>query len=198
MSDEAEGRASARPGSKPDEDNKVPVAAEETEPKNWTRGSASLRSWRDVLRKHPMHLLVREAHNRAIIVFVTACTAKRRKILASRCAHEVIVSAWQSATTWLVGRYVIMPDHVHLFCAPNGIDAPSLEVWIKYWKSVVTRYLGEPGGAVWQRHYWDRQLRRSESYDDKWSYVCGNPVRHGLVSNADQWPYQGQLNELRW
>ncbi|MFL6519487.1 MAG: hypothetical protein ACJ8NS_04645 [Chthoniobacterales bacterium] len=25
-----------------------------------------------------------------------------------------------------------------------------------------------------------------------------NPVRHGLVKNAEDWPYQGVLNELRW
>jgi len=139
-----------------------------------------------------------EAHNRAIIIFVTACTAKRRKLLASSAVHDAIVEAWCAASTWLVGRYVIMPDHVHLFCSPGEFEAPSLERWMRYWKSLATRGLGEKAGAVWERHHWDRQLRSGESYGDKWEYVRSNPERHGLVSDADVWPYQGELNELRW
>jgi REP element-mobilizing transposase RayT len=51
---------------------------------------------------------------------------------------------------------------------------------------------------VWQRHFWDRQLRKSESYDQKWQYVIENPVRAGLVTKPEDWPYQGELNVLRW
>jgi REP-associated tyrosine transposase len=93
---------------------------------------------------------------------------------------------------------VILPDHVHLFCAPNVIDAPPLERWMRYWKSLVTKSLGARSETVWQRHHWDRQLRRGESYDNKWEYVRSNPVRHGLIAEAGAWSYQGQLNELRW
>jgi putative transposase len=118
-------------------------------------------------------------------------------LLASPSPHQAIVDAWVKASTWLVGRYVVLPDHVHLFCAPNGIDAPSLERWMRFWKSRVTGLIGKQG-QVWQRHHWDRQLRRGESYDEKWEYVRNNPVRHGYVVNADDWPYQGELNELRW
>jgi putative transposase len=149
-------------------------------------------------RRHPIHLPPIEAHNLSIIIFVTACTAQRRKILASTSAHEAIVGSWALATTWLVGRYVIMPNHVHFFCAPNGIEAPALENWMRYWKSIVTRNLGEVGGSVWQRHHWDRQLRRGESYNEEWDYVSRNPVRHELVTQPEAWPFQGELNELRW
>jgi putative transposase len=90
-----------------------------------------------------------------------------------------------------------MPNHVHFFCAPNGTDAPSLDRWMRYWKSRATHRIGKEG-QVWQRHHWDRQLRRGESYDEKWEYVRNNPVRHGYIVDADDWPYQGELNELRW
>ena len=149
-------------------------------------------------RRHPIHLAPLEAHNRSIIIFVTTCTAKRRQILASDSTHDAIVTAWCAASRWLVGRYVIMPDPIHLFCAPNGLDAPSLERWMRFWKSLVTRSMSEPSGVLWQRHHWDRQLRSGESYGDKWEYVRSNPVRHGLVADADEWPYQGELNVLRW
>jgi putative transposase len=149
-------------------------------------------------RHHPIHLSPLEAHNRPVIVFVTCCSAKKLPIFASHFTHQAIVDAWLSASSWVVGRYVVMPNHLHLFCAPNGIDAPSLERWMRYWKSLSTRALGQRGGQVWQRHHWDRQLRSGESYDEKWEYVRNNPVRHGYVTDADNWPYQGILNELRW
>ncbi|MCA1659790.1 MAG: transposase [Verrucomicrobiaceae bacterium] len=150
------------------------------------------------MRKHPIHLAPREAHNRSIIVYVTLCTKYRRKILATPEAHDAIVEWWKAATAWLVGRYVVMPDHIHFFCTPNGIDAPSLEKWMSYWKSMVTRTLRQPKDSLWLRHHWDRQLRRGESYSEKWEYVCRNPLRHGLVADTADWPYQGELNELRW
>lgn len=149
-------------------------------------------------RRHPMHLPPSEKFNRSIIIFVTVCTAKRRKVLASPNAHAAVLSAWNSAARWLVGRYVMMPDHIHFFCAPNEFEGPSLERWMRYWKSLVTRKLSEPSGSFWQRDHWDRQLRRGESYDGKWEYVRSNPVRHGFVSAEKDWPYQGILNELRW
>src|SRR4051794_11733079 len=51
---------------------------------------------------------------------------------------------------------------------------------------------------IWQREAWDTQLRRQESYASKWEYVVNNPVRAGLTKRAEDWPYQGELNELRW
>ena len=51
---------------------------------------------------------------------------------------------------------------------------------MRYWKSLMTKTLkAEVSETVWQRHHWDRQLRRGESYDNKWEYVQSNPVRHG-------------------
>ena len=51
---------------------------------------------------------------------------------------------------------------------------------------------------VWQRDSWDTQLRRHESYGSKWEYVINNPVRAGLVKEANKWPFQGELNVLPW
>ena len=183
----SEGRVSARPR------GRRAASIEERR----TCGSTSLRK-EIVDRKNPIHLPVIEKHNRSVIVYVTACAAKRRKVLASSTTHEAIVDAWSKASTWLVGRYVILPDHLHFFCAPNGIDAPSLERWMRFRKSRVTASIGKRSGELWQRDHWDRQLRRGQSYDEKWEYVRNNPVRHGYVNNPDDWPYQGELHELRW
>ena len=67
-----------------------------------------------------------------------------------------------------------------------------------YWKGLVIRQLGESSESLWQRDHWDRQLRRGESYDEKWEYIRSNPVRRRFVKRPENWPHQGGLNELRW
>jgi putative transposase len=149
-------------------------------------------------RKRPIHLAPAEKHNRAIIIYVTACRERRRAILASPQVHAAIVGAWRNASTWLVDRYVVMPDHVHFFCTPDGMDAPSLEHWMQFWKATVTKSIGAKKGERWQREHWDRQLRSLESYASKWEYVRRNPARYGLCEHPDDWPSQGELNILQW
>ena len=46
---------------------------------------------------------------------------------------------------------------------------------------------------VWQRGFFDHLLRSDESYGQKWDYVRDNPVRAGLVANAQDWPYAGEI-----
>ncbi len=46
---------------------------------------------------------------------------------------------------------------------------------------------------IWQRGFFDHVLRSNESYSQKWNYVRENPVRAGLVENADDWPYAGEI-----
>jgi REP element-mobilizing transposase RayT len=119
-------------------------------------------------RKHPAHQAVREAFNTPIIVFLTVITKDRKPILTDTETHMSLLNAWRTARTWLVGRYVIMPDHVHLFCAPAALVPEPLIKWASFWKSVSARKWPRRGEApIWQRHFWDTQLRRGENYDGR-------------------------------
>jgi len=150
-------------------------------------------------RKHPIHQPAYERFNTAIMVFVTVCTKDRKAVLANAEMHRVLRESWQRAERWLVGRYVIMPDHIHLFCTPVVSVPESLQSWMGFWKATATRQWPHRGDLpIWQRHFWDTQLRRGESYSAKWDYVGANPVRAGLVCNSEDWPYQGEMNVLRW
>lgn len=132
-----------------------------------------------------------------IIVFLTVCAAKRKRILARREAHNLLLSTWSAAPAWIVGRYVVLPDHIHLFCAPR--EDVSLVAWVQYWKALISiRWPWPDEQPIWQRGCWDTQLRRDASYEGKWDYVYQNPVRHRLVNRAEDWPYAGELNELEW
>lgn len=146
-------------------------------------------------RGHPIHPVPANAGNRPIIIFLTICAKNRGACLATDPMHALLLAAWQNSTHWLVGRYVIMPDHIHLFCAPNSYPATALGSWISFWKRQTSF---AHGGALWQKNFWDVQLRGHESYAAKWEYGRNNPVRAGLVTRSEDWIFQGEVNVLRW
>jgi REP element-mobilizing transposase RayT len=130
------------------------------------------------------------------IVFLTVCAEARKLWLADAPVQEHLRAAWQSAHAWLVGYYLLMPDHLHLFCAPYDLTF-SLEKWVTFWERQFRRLHNDPN-CRWQPHPFHHRLRRQESYAEKWNYVRENPLRKGLVTNADDWPYQGMMESLRW
>jgi putative transposase len=130
------------------------------------------------------------------IVFVTACTKDRARWLACEEAHRLLAEVWHRADAWLVGNYVLMPDHLHLFAAPRDLHF-TIERWMTFWKSQFSK-AHRHADWVWQTSAFHHRLRRDESYAQKWLYVQENPVRAGLAKEIGQWPFQGTIHELRW
>ena len=48
---------------------------------------------------------------------------------------------------------------------------------------------GGRGGVFWQREYFDRFIRDDEHYRKAVEYIHNNPVKAGLVPQAEDWPY---------
>ena len=117
-----------------------------------------------------------------------------------QCA-PILIEAWRMAPAlygWVVGHYVIMPDHVHFFAAPEPRAKP-LSAFVGDWKKWTARKIAaveriDP--PVWQKEFFDHLLRSKTSYSQKWDYVRNNPVRAGLVTSAESWPYAGECGVL--
>jgi putative transposase len=142
----------------------------------------------------------------ASVYFVTFNTHIRANLLGNSEVHQALIKYCRRAADFRVGvgRYVIMPDHVHLFvCFGVGCTTP-LSTWIKGLKREIDRVLFSMGRepakrpreklcSFWQPGFHDHLLRSNESYVAKWDYAFQNPVRAGLVSRAEEWPYAGQI-----
>ena len=129
--------------------------------------------------------------------FVTFCAYQRRAVLASPAIHDALIAFARRGHEdrgVAVGRYVLMPDHVHLFvCARREF---ALGDWVKLLKQHLGKALGhrrDRDGRLWQEGFFDHLLRHDESLTQKWEYVRMNPVRAGLVANADEWQFQGEI-----
>lgn len=129
------------------------------------------------------------------VIFLTVSTLNRKRGIANDESHRALIEAWQDANAWSVGKYVVMPDHLHLFCAPQDLEC-EIEAWIAYWKRQFGKL--QPSAPRFQSRGFHHRLRRSDNYEAKLDYVLNNPVRAGLVEHVDSWPFRGKLNELTW
>jgi REP element-mobilizing transposase RayT len=135
------------------------------------------------------------------LYFLTVCCAGRRPVLQSALAANIIIRAWEASPKvggWAIGRYVIMPDHVHFFARTQSAGKP-LSGFMREWKcgtasQIIRAHALRP--PLWQPEFFDHVLRSADSYSEKWDYVYRNPVRAGLVATPDAWPYSEECNLL--
>jgi len=94
---------------------------------------------------------------------------------------------------------VVLPEHLHaLFTLPQN-DNDFATRWMLI-KSGFSRQLpkqervsdsrkakGERG--VWQRRYWEHLIRDDNDFARHVDYIHYNPVKHGHVKRAVDWPY---------
>ena len=138
------------------------------------------------------------------IILLTITTENRKPWLANETAHKLLRETWLEATAWLVGEYLLMPDHLHLFCAPRDLKF-TIETWSAYWKREfalkrkrLAGTLAPPDEWKFQSRGWHHRLRDGENYSEKWIYVQENPIRKGLVKQVKEWPFKGRIFDLVW
>jgi predicted metal-binding protein len=102
-----------------DDTNELPRPYSKRHPRSVRSPLIEFHMMDEIGRKHPVHLEVHDRRDTPIIVYLTVCTTRRKPILANPAAHELLRVSWREARLWLVGRYVIIPNHLHLFCTPR-------------------------------------------------------------------------------
>ncbi len=94
-----------------------------------------------------------------------------------------------------VSAAVIMPDHVHLLLRPlPTVDGACrfLGDLLKSTKGFSAREINKlrrRKGTVWQEESFDRIVRDEQEFLEKWRYIRNNPVKTGLVSRPEEYPW---------
>ena len=50
--------------------------------------------------------------------------------------------------------------------------------------------------GIWQRRYWEHQIRDDDNLEKHVAYIHYNPVKHGYVQQARDWPYSSIHREI--
>ena len=89
---------------------------------------------------------------------------------------------YHSQRKWFPALFLLMPDHLHMLVS-FGREHDMVKV-VTAWK----RHAATKLRVVWQRGFFERRLRVTESLDEKAAYVLRNPVRAGLVERRRTGP----------
>ncbi len=116
------------------------------------------------------------------------------------------IARTQRALPFRIDAMVVLPEHLHsIFTLPAG-DADFHERWRRI-KGGFTRAVREAGVVVpgrenrgfqlWQRRYWEHTVRDEADYRLHVDYIHYNPVKHGYVANAVDWPFSSLHRFIR-
>ncbi len=96
-----------------------------------------------------------------------------------------------------VYTYCLMPDHLHVVCAPRDPDE-SVIVFLDRFKSASTRVAWRHGvlGRLWQPRFYDHVVRLEESLAAICEYVLANPQRAQLVRAGERYRWAGMLDPI--
>jgi len=103
------------------------------------------------------------------------------------------------ARPFRIDGWVVLPDHIHcVITLPDG-DADFSNrikaIKIRFVRAIPatgrrTRVRAARGErAIWQRRFWEHAIRSDADYARHMDYIHFNPVKHGHVASAQEWPY---------
>ncbi|MBC5784933.1 transposase [Ramlibacter sp. USB13] len=112
------------------------------------------------------------------------------------------VAAAKARHPFRIDAMVVLPDHLHaLWTLPEG-DADFSVRWMlikrRFTRELLSRRLldasagrrrGDAERSLWQRRFWEHQVRDEEDLGKHVDYIHFNPVKHGWVQRAADWPH---------
>ena len=148
----------------------------------------------------------RRANVKGGTYFFTVATYRRRPIL---CVREIRTSLREGIRTtqaklpFTINAWVLLPDHLHCIWTLPRDDANFSARW-----AMIKRFVSQKCGSkyhgnrlssdskikrhestIWQRRFWEHQIRDEQDLNNHLNYLHFNPVKHGHVNRVVDWPY---------
>jgi len=138
--------------------------------------------------------------------FFTVVTHDRRPLFNDPLARDCLHAAWAATRAQMPFEDValcLLPDHLHcVWKLPEG-DADFSRRWARIKAGFTHRYLAAGGAeskqsasrhrkrerGIWQRRFWEHQIRDERDLQRHVDYTHYNPVKHGLVERVEDWPW---------
>ena len=132
--------------------------------------------------------------------FTVALADRRSDLLVRHIDHlRAATRTVQQRHPFRIAAAVVLPDHLHaIWTLPEGdADYPLRWALIKSAfaraipkvETITPDRVARRERAIWQRRYWEHQIRDDVDLQAHVGYVHHNPVKHGHAARADAWPY---------
>jgi putative transposase len=128
------------------------------------------------------------------IYMVTGATIHKDRIFNTaeklRLVENELLTLAQSYE-WQLEAWAVFSNHYH-FVGRSHSEEASLKKFVHHLHSNTSRkinYLDDSAGRRFWYNFWDKKLTFERSYFARLNYVHQNPVKHGLVLVANQYPW---------
>jgi putative transposase len=138
--------------------------------------------------------------------FFTVVTYRRRPLFdrpESRDMLREVVREVRRRHPFTIDAWVLLPEHMHCIWTLPGEGSDFSMRWSliksgfsKRAKSLyhVDEWMNDSRQkhretTIWQRRFWEHQIRDEEEYRVYMDYTYFNPVKHGLVKRVVDWPF---------
>ncbi|MFN3397300.1 MAG: REP-associated tyrosine transposase [Sulfurimicrobium sp.] len=106
-----------------------------------------------------------------------------------------------------IDAIVVLPEHLHTIWTlpPGDTDYPTRWALIKAGFSrtlprverVASSRIAKGERGIWQRRYWEHQIRDEDDYARHVDYIHYNPVKHGHTKAPMAWPHSSLHRYVR-
>lgn len=148
----------------------------------------------------------RRAYHLGGTFFLTLVTHQRASLFscsrARQCLRDSIVLTRKDRNLKLIAS-VLLPDHLHLIIELSSEDADFSSCvgaikgrFSRRWLTMGGEELDQSDSrkrqgyrGVWQKRFWEHQIRDGQDLIRCCDYIHYNPVKHGLVSCPHAWEW---------
>lgn len=86
-----------------------------------------------------------------------------------------------------------MPDHQHLIITGTCSDSDILNALVSYKQRTGYWMTANKAGISWQKDFYYHVIKKHEDIATQVRYILDNPVRKGLVSSWQEYPFKGSI-----
>ncbi|MCG8367275.1 MAG: transposase [Pseudanabaenales cyanobacterium] len=136
--------------------------------------------------------------------FFTVVAYNRQQLFKTPDTVQLLRKAFHTVKqrhAFTIDAIVILPNHLHCLWTLPPDDADFSTRW-RLIKSFFSRHcpehhkhqrslsrLNKSEQAIWQRRFWEHQIRDKQDFERHVDYIHYNPVSHQLVKAPRDWPY---------
>lgn len=138
--------------------------------------------------------------------FFTVVTYKRHPILVDELARLQLRKAFEkirSKRYFETLAFCLLPEHLHCIWKLPEDDSDFSIRWSLIKKDFTINYIKEAGAelsqsasrfkhrhrGIWQKRFWEHQIRDERDLQNHVDYIHYNPVKHQLEEDIDAWPW---------
>jgi len=138
--------------------------------------------------------------------FFSVVTYRRQHLFHLEVARRALNQAINKTRRnypFTIKAWVLLPEHMHcIWVLPEGDDDFSIRWHLikrRFSQSVKLNFHNPDWMSaskcrhrettIWQRRFWEHQIRDEEDYRNHIDYIHYNPVKHGWVKHVKDWPY---------